>query len=372
LRKPVIVDTTLRDGEQAAGVGFTAHEKVAIACLLAKAGITEIEAGTPAMGEIEQESIRKIIARDLGVRIIGWNRALKNDIDASIRCGLDSVAVSLPVSDILMEYKLKKSRRSVVELMKESVGYALDRKLYVIAGAEDAARADFDFLVEYARAARSSGADRLRFSDTVGIAEPFALYETISQLCEIVPIDIEIHAHNDFGLATANALAGIRAGAAYVDATATGLGERAGNAALEELVLSLQRIYKIDIGVKLKELANLSRVVSRASGRPIPAGKPIVGAACFSHESGIHQDGVMKNPVTYEPFDPGLIGVHRSIVIGKHSGSASIRRILHRFGVKADDILIPEVLKNARRRSVRSKRCLSEEEIYRLYRQSAG
>jgi homocitrate synthase NifV len=370
LRKPVIVDTTLRDGEQAAGVEFTVKEKVKIARLLADAGVQEIEVGTPAAGKIEKDAVRKIVEQGLSGRLIGWNRAIKEDIDASIGCGLDAVAISLPVSDLQIKYKLKKSRRFVIEQLKRAIGYAKSRKLYVIVGAEDASRADFGFLAEYVKTIEKEGGERFRFCDTVGIMDPFRLFDVLTRISKIVKIDLEVHTHNDFGLATANALAGIRAGAKFVDTTVIGLGERAGNAGLEEVVLSLSEIYKIDAGITIKKLPAIARFVSSASGRPIPADKPIVGKACFLHESGIHQDGVVKKPLNYEPFDPGSIGSRSRIVVGKLSGRAAIRSILNKFGVEPDSDCLANVLSRAQERSLYLKHYLNDADIYRIYRET--
>lgn len=367
MKKPIIVDTTLRDGEQAAGVEFSINEKVKIASLLAKIGVREIEVGIPAMGGIEKQAIGRIIKKGLNCRLIGWNRALKEDIDASLDCGLDSVAISLPVSDMHIRYKLNKTRRYILEQLKRAIGYAKEHKLFVIVGAEDASRADFDFLVKYAMILKNEGADRFRFCDTVGVAEPFELFNQISRLFGILKIDIEIHAHNDLGLAAANTLAAVRAGASFVDTTVLGLGERAGNAALEEVVMALLKIYGILVGIDLKGLPKIARLVSKSADRDIPPGKPIIGKACFLHESGIHQDGILKYPPTYEPFDPVLIGSKSRLVIGKHSGRAAIRHILNKFGVGEDEDVVIEVLKKAREKTVLSKRCLSDADVYFLY-----
>ncbi len=367
MKRPIIVDTTLRDGEQAAGVEFTLDEKIKIAVLLAKLGVREIEAGTPAMAGIEKAAIKRIVDKCLNVRLIGWNRALVKDIDASIDCGLKSIAISLPVSDIHIKYKLKTTRRAVIEQLKGAIGYAKKRRLYVIASAEDASRADFDFLIKYITALKSAGADRFRFCDTVGILEPFRLFNIIKKILRIIKIDIEVHTHNDFGLATANALAGIYAGASFVDTTVTGIGERAGNAALEELVMALIKIYELKLDINIKGFHALSQFVSKASGRQIPPDKPIVGESCFLHESGIHQDGIIKNPLTYEPFDPALLGRKRKLVIGKHSGRAVIRHFLGKAGIDVDKHIATRVLEAAKEKAVFSKHYVLGRDIYPLH-----
>ncbi|MBI5023614.1 MAG: hypothetical protein HZC18_01240, partial [Candidatus Omnitrophica bacterium] len=309
----------------------------------------------------------RTVEEKFNARLIGWNRALKKDIDASLACGLNAAAVSLPVSDIHIKHKLNKTRGFVVEQLRRAIHYARRHKLYVIASAEDASRADFDFLIEYIKASKEEGAQRFRFCDTVGVMEPFKMFETIKRILEIVRIDIEVHTHNDFGMAGANALAGLRAGAIFADTTVTGIGERAGNAALEEITLSLLKIYGVDPGIDIGGINKLSRFVSRASRRRIPPDKPIIGRACFLHESGVHQDGIVKNPLTYEPFDPALIGSKSRLVMGKHSGRTGLRHILAGFGACPDDDTASHVLEAVRRRSVSLKHCLSAADVYSLY-----
>lgn len=364
----IINDTTLKDGEQAAGVAFTIDEKVKIATLLDNIGIQEIEAGIPAMGDIEKKAIKKILDKNLKARIIGWNRALLKDIDESINCGLNSISISLPVSDIHIKYKLNKTRKWIIEQIKKSIGYAKRHKLYLIVGAEDASRADFDFLLEYIKVIKEEGADRFRFCDTVGILEPFRMFNMIKHILRVVKIDIEIHTHNDFGLATANALAGISAGANFVNTTVNGLGERAGNAALEEIIMALMYIYGIDLKMNIKKLTEVSIFVSKASGRKIPQEKPIVGENCFLHESGVHQNGMIKNPATYEPFKPSIIGKRSRLVIGKHSGKAAIKHFFKKKNIIVNDNIAHEILKEIRYKSTVLKRCLLDNEIHSLYK----
>lgn len=366
--KIIINDTTLRDGEQAAGVAFTSDEKVKIAILLDNMGIQEIEAGIPAMGDIEKKAIKKILNKNLKARIIGWNRAVFKDIDESINCGLNSISISLPVSDIHIRYKLNKTRKWIIEQIKKAIGYAKKHKLYLIVSAEDASRADFDFLLEYIKTIKKEGADRFKFCDTVGILEPFRMFDMIKHIRQDVEIDIEVHTHNDFGLATANALAAISAGANFVDTTVNGLGERAGNAALEEIVMALKCIYKIGLKMDVKKLPEISRFVSKASGREISQGKPIIGKNCFLHESGVHQDGMIKNPLTYESFEPSIIGKKNQLVIGKHSGRAAIRNFFEKKGTMVDDDIAGKILRKVRSSSTVLKRCLSDSEIYSLYK----
>jgi homocitrate synthase NifV len=363
-----ICDTTLRDGEQAAGVVFTAEEKVTIAQMLDHAGVYEIEAGTPAMGREEQEAVRRVLGLGLNARVSAWNRAVVSDIDASIDCGARAVSVSLPVSDLHIKHKLRRDRVWVLSQLRQAVSYAKDKGLYVCAGAEDASRADEGFLAEFGGVAQSCGADRLRFADTVGILDPFSAYEKVQRLVKAVSLPVEVHAHNDFGLATANALAGLRAGAGYVSTTVLGLGERAGNAALEEVAMAAKHISGFDSGIDVSRLVRLCTYVAKVSGRPIPPGKPIVGGRIFHHESGIHADGVLKWPGSYEAYPPEEVGLVREIAIGKHSGRSALVHRFKRMGIDLREEDAGEVLMEVRCISVGLKRELSDDELLRLYK----
>ena len=367
-RKIKIDDTTLRDGEQTAGVVFANHEKVRIARLLDEVGVHQIEVGIPAMGGDEKKTIRHIAGLGLGASILAWNRAVIEDIKHSLDCNVDAVAISMSASDIHIEHKLKKSRTWVLDRIKEAVEFAKANGLYVSVNAEDASRANLEFLVRFAQAARECGADRLRFCDTVGILDPFDTYNVISFLRKNVDIELEMHTHNDFGMATANAIAGIKAGATYVNTTINGLGERAGNAALEEVVMALKYIAKVDLELKTERFRELSEYVAGASARTIPVWKPIVGSNVFAHESGIHADGVIKNPLNYEVFSPEEVGLARQLVIGKHSGSGAIRRKFEEFAIELDDDDCREILRLARKLAVELKRGLFEKELMYIYK----
>ncbi len=362
-----IVDTTLRDGEQTAGVVFSKAEKLQIARMLDEIGVHQIEAGIPVMGGDEEEAIKAIVKAGLKASIMGWNRAVISDIEASLRCGVDAVAISISTSDIHIKYKLKKTREWVLESMVKATEFAKKHGVYVSVNAEDASRTDMDFLLQFAKAAKEAGADRLRYCDTVGIMEPFTMYEVIKTIIEKVGIPVEMHTHNDFGMATANALAGVRAGATYVGVTVNGLGERAGNAALEEVVMALKYIYNIDVGIKTYKLRELSEYVAKASQRELPVNKAIVGKNIFAHESGIHADGVIKYPKTYEVFSPEEVGGERQIVIGKHSGTHALIRKFQEYGITLPEEDAQELLKKVRALAVELKRPLFDKELMYLY-----
>lgn len=369
---PIIIDdTTLRDGEQTAGVMFTRAEKISIARMLDAAGVQEIECGIPAMGKAEQSAVRTLVDLGLRARLITWNRAVVSDIRTSLACGVTAVDISLSVSDIMIAHKLRKSREWVMEQLKEALGFAKENGLYVSVGGEDAGRADPCFLVELLRLSRSMGADRFRFCDTLGILDPFDMYEKISMLRRAVPdLDLEVHTHNDLGMATANALAGIRAGARFVNTTVNGLGERAGNAALEEVVMALKVARGVDTGIDTQRFRDLSRLVGKASRRPVPPWKAVVGERVFAHESGIHADGVIKNPKNYEGFDPAEVGLRRYLVVGKHSGTSGLIERYKSLGIILEKEDANRLLRRVRVISGRLKRPLSDHDLHALYRET--
>ncbi|MDA8211204.1 MAG: homocitrate synthase [Clostridia bacterium] len=366
-RKIYMVDTTLRDGEQTAGVVFANKEKVRIARMLADIGVDQIECGIPVMGGDEKKAIQEIVKAKLPCSIMAWNRAVVKDIQESIDCGVDAIAISISTSDIHIEHKLQTTREWVLESMIKATEYAKSQGVYISVNAEDASRSDMDFLIQFAKAAKEAGADRIRYCDTIGILDPFKTYDNIRTLIDAVGIDVEMHTHNDFGMATANALAGVKAGATHVGVTVNGLGERAGNAALEEVVMAFKIIFGIDLNFKTEKFRELSEYVSLASNRELPAWKAIVGSNMFAHESGIHADGALKNPLTYEVFKPEEVGLARQIVIGKHSGSAAVKNKFAQYGVQLTDEEANAILPKIRSAAVDLKRILFDKEIIYIY-----
>jgi methanogen homocitrate synthase len=329
-----IYDTTMRDGEQTPGVCLRTPEKLKIARKLDELGIHQIEAGFPIVSSEEKRSIKAIVNEDLNADIIVLSRTKKEDIDTAIDCDVDGIITFMATSDLHLKHKLKMTQEQALNICMKSIEHAKDHGIFVAFSAEDATRTDLDFLKRIYKRAEEYGVDRVHIADTVGAISPQGTDYLVRELRKDIKTGIAMHCHNDFGMAIANSIAGLAAGATAVSTTVNGIGERAGNAALEELVMALTLVYGLDLDFNIKKFCELSKLVEELTNVKVPENKPIVGRNVFRHESGIHVDAVIEEPLTYEPFLPEMIGHSRRIVLGKHSGCRAVKAKLDGCGIE--------------------------------------
>lgn len=354
-------DNSLRDGEQAPGVAYTVAEKVDIARQLDAFGVHSISVGFPAVSEQERECIRELLGAGLKIpRVVAFARLVKADIDHVAALELPWISLFVPTSEWHVRDKLGTSDDVLLSKMEEMIPYAVSCGLQVQFAFEDATRTPLPKLLRFMRHAEDLGALCLGIADTVGILTPPSTYRLFSLLRRAVRGKLACHFHNDLGMATANAVAAVEAGTDLADCTVLGLGERTGNSRLEELAVILQVKYGLDLGVRLDRIGQLTETVARAAGVAVPANKPIVGAHCFSHESGIHAKGILSNPICYQPFPPDLVGRSHELIYGKHSGLASVQALLERVGVELSEAEQRSLLEQVKARGARKEE-VSEE-----------
>lgn len=357
-----IIDTTLRDGEQAPGVVFSFDEKLKIAALLDDAGVKELEVGTPIMGECEQLVIREIIKAGFNFKSTCWGRSTEEDMVAAEKTGAGRMNISFPVSDI-QQAAIGKNRSWVLDRVKPMMAFAHQRFDFVAVGAQDASRADRVFLKEFISACIAEGAHRVRIADTVGTLNPLTTMEFFSWLTgEFQGIEFEFHGHNDLGMATANTVSAALAGCHSASLTVNGLGERAGNACLEEVAAAMRVSANSDCGIRLEKLQELCRAVEAASARKIHESKPIVGDMICRHESGIHCRSLVKDQMSYQAFDPEMFGRKTELVFGKHSGAGGINHFLKSKGIFLAKEQLADAMVKMKDAARRAKRAFDYEE----------
>lgn len=366
-----VLDTTLRDGEQSPGVSISIPDKIRIAGHLDAAGVDVIEAGFPVASEGEAFAVSEINSVISRSEVCGLARCTEKDIEAAVNTGVKRIHLFIATSDIHLKHKLRMTREQVIESVAKSVESVSSRGIKVEFSCEDATRSDMDYLTKVFRTAQENGASVLNIPDTVGALAPTAMMNVVREVKNGTSAEISIHCHNDFGLATANTLFGIMGGATQVHVTVNGIGERAGNASMEEVVMGIESFLSSTTGVKKEKLWNLSKEVSSATGMQVQANKAIVGENAFAHEAGIHVHGMVNEVSTYEPIDPEAVGTGRKIVFGKHSGLNAIQWVMKRNGIDADMGIARDILRDVKRISESGTK-VDEGRVIEMFQEYAG
>ena len=363
--KILIYDSTLRDGEQMPGLHFTPEQKIAIARKLDEVGVHQIEAGYPAVSDLEKKSVKAIAELGLNADILCLARTVQADIDAAADCDVDMVLLFIATSDLHMRYKLKTSREDVIRRAVSSLEYAHARGVKASFSTEDSTRSNLEFLKEVYRESEKAGAIRLGITDTLGCAGPEAISYLVRRIKDETRVPLSVHLHNDFGLAVVNSIAALNSGAEAIATTVGGIGERAGNVSLEQFVMALKHLYKRDIGIHTEGFTELTKLVFESANLPLPANQPWVGSNAFTHESGIHVAAVLNCPMTYECLDPEQVGNRRRLVLGKHSGTALVKSRLEERKILADQEQICDMVRAIKRAGEDHGR-VSDEEFWKI------
>jgi len=362
-----VFDTTLRDGEQTPGIAFTFEQKLGIARQLSGIGVHVIEAGFPASSKAENETVTAIKKLGLEAKICGLARSVKTDVDACLDCDVDMVHVFIPTSDIQRINTINKSREEVLKITDDIIHYIREHTSQCMFSAMDATRTEWDYLIEVFRTAAHAGATIINVPDTVGIISPSGMKTLVTRIAQEVDCPIDVHCHNDFGLAVANTIAAVEAGASQVQVTVNGLGERAGNADLAQTVMIMESMYRIKTGIRKERLVETSRLISRFSGIGITPTQPVVGENVFSHESGIHSHGVIKNSATFEPgiMTPEMVGHRRRLTLGKHVGRHAVRQMLTDVHVEPNDAQLDIIVEKVKSIASKGKR-VTDADLYEI------
>lgn len=363
-----LCDVTLREGEQAAGANFTRAEKVLLAGMLADAGVKQIQVGYPGMSTEEKETVKLLVRQGFPAEIESISMIHVSDwqqhIDAAIECEVDVLSMQHGVSDLRLREVIQKSEDEVLELILRSLRYAKERGARVVSfSPTDATRTNLPFLLRVYRELERGGADRVRLTDSVGGIGPTAFRYLVREIKKVISIPLGVHVHNDFGLAMANVVAAVEAGADFVDVSVNGLGDRAGNASLDEVAMTLRYIYGMGLPIRPSRLMGLAREVADMTRIPIPPSKPIVGENCFSHQLDLHVMSVMKWPHMYEPFPPELVGGMRRFPLGRMSGPHAVRWHLRSLGISEDEVDMDRLVAAVRRLAEERKRPVTDDEL---------
>jgi 2-isopropylmalate synthase len=365
--KVTVFDTTLRDGEQTPGISFTFEQKLEIARQLSSLGVYTIEAGFPASSQGESETVKAIAGLGLDSLICGLARSTKGDVDACLDCGVDMVHVFIPTSEVQRVHTIKKSPEEVLDITREIISYVRDHCNRCMFSAMDATRTETDYLIRVFQAAANAGATIINVPDTVGVFAPSAMKQLISRIVADVNCPVDVHCHNDFGLAVANTITAVEAGASQVQVTVNGLGERAGNADISQTVMILESIFGIKTGIRTEHLFETSRLISRYSGITIPPTQPVVGDNAFSHESGIHSHGVLACSATFEPgiMTPEMVGHRRKLTLGKHVGRHAVRQMLADAHLTPNDAQLDRIVEKVKFISTKGKK-VTDSDLYEI------
>lgn len=369
----IISDCTMRDGEQQAGVTLTKDDKLQLAHALDEIGIHEIEVGWPVVSENEREAIKAITSAGLKTNVRAVCRAVKGDIDLAVECGLGMIVLSLPTGDLQVKYKLKWPEERIIATAVDLTNYAHSKGLYVVLSPFDTTRTNPDFLERYLRGAVTDGhVDRVRMVDTVGCATPHAIKYLVEMVLEITNRPVEIHCHNDFGLATANTLAAIEAGATVASTAMNGMGERAGNTPTEEVALALRILYGIDLGLNFEKFYHASKLLQEVSNVPLQRHKAVVGDNAFAQESGMVVSGWLVNPFTSMALLPQMVGQEATVLIGKGSGKDVVKWKLDCLGLIASEQQLPEITSRVKEEAERTKSTLDDDAFTRVVQSVTG
>lgn len=367
----IVYDSTLRDGEQTPGVAFTPEQKLTIARMLDDAGVHQIEAGFPAVSENEVRTIRAIADLGLKADILGLSRVTRGDIDAAVDAGVDLVLLFVGTSDIHLRYKMKKTQEDVLSMITDSLDHCRARGVKAAVSAEDTTRTDLDFLMQVYRTAEAGGAVRVGVTDTLGCATPEAITMLVTKARQEVKVPVALHLHNDYGLALANAFAGVKAGAAAITTTVNGIGERAGNVPLEQFAVGMKYLYGSDIGIDCTKMKALSDTICQFSGLHKPRNQPLVGTNVFAHESGIHVAAMLNCPMTYESLPPEAVGNERHIIMGKKTGVNYVKKRLVDMSIDATDEQAVEICRRVKELGERIGR-VSDKQFGRIVHEVMG